>query len=39
MSIKRKVVIAKHKDEIEEMYNPQNVPAKSSDDDHGHLGG
>ena len=38
MSIKRKVVIAKHKDQIEEMYNSQNIPIKSSDDS-GHLGG
>jgi long-chain acyl-CoA synthetase len=38
MSIKRKVVTTKHKDEIDEMYNPKNAPEKSSDDS-GHLGG
>ena len=38
MSIKRKVVTTKHKDEIEEMYNPKNAPTKPSDDI-GHLGG
>ena len=38
MSIKRKVVTTKHKDEIEEMYNPKNAPTRSSDDS-GHLGG
>ena len=38
MSIKRKVVTTKHKDEIEEMYNPNNAPTRSSDDS-GHLGG
>jgi len=38
MSIKRKVVIEKHKDEIEEMYSAKNIPTKSSDDS-GHLGG
>ncbi|HIF29445.1 MAG TPA: long-chain fatty acid--CoA ligase [Candidatus Marinimicrobia bacterium] len=38
MSIKRKVVTTKHKDQIDEMYNPKNAPEKSSDDS-GHLGG
>ena len=33
MSIKRKVVIEKHKAEIEEMYNSPNIPVKSSDDE------
>jgi len=33
MSIKRKVVIEKHRAEIEEMYNSPNIPVKSSDDE------
>ena len=33
MSIKRKVVVEKHKAEIDAMYNSPNIPAKSSDDE------
>jgi len=33
MSIKRKVVVEKHKVEIDAMYNSQNTPVKSSDDE------
>jgi len=33
MSIKRKVVVEKHKAEIDAMYNSPNIPATSSDDE------
>jgi long-chain acyl-CoA synthetase len=33
MSIKRKVVIEKHKDEIEAIYNSPNIPVKTPDDE------
>jgi long-chain acyl-CoA synthetase len=33
MSIKRKVVIEKHKDEIEAIYNSPNTPVKTPDDE------
>ena len=33
MSIKRKVVVEKHKAEIDAMYNSPNIPVTSSDDE------